>query len=345
VSLAEVDSFLKAADQKRSRKIQLESRARLRKAFKQKSFPSDGDVELLNGDWFVVFRLGVSANTSGFIGPFQALGAARKLVVGYQGRHVLTAHQSRVRLHKRDPKGTALDRGGHFLSASRDTTWETPLQEREGERSEEVVSFLDDPCMADAKKTSEAIDLLDTCDVSEVSPSQPLQLKAVGELADDAEAQNFDDTLLGDEVLENVTISPPISLLEPLPALPLILEDVSLDHHDRPRKRNHSDVSVAPDRAAALKDVVLPSSEYVKWPLVALDAVDLPQLAVVHSGLSEALVGAAVLDDVVLPGAESVPRQSVVRDAVDLTQIAVEGQDDAPAPSREDSQRIISLMS
>jgi hypothetical protein len=198
--------------------------------------------------------------------------------------------------------------------------------------------------MADAKKTSEAIDLLDTCYVSEVSPSQPLPLKAVGELADDAEAQNFDDTLLGDEVLENVTISLPISLLEPLPALPLILEDVSLDHHDRPLKRNHSDVSVAPDRAAALEDVVLPSSEYVKRPLVALDAVDLPQLAVVHSDLSEALVGAAVLDDVVLPGAESVPRQSVVRDAVDLTQLAVEGQDDAPAPSRKDSQRIISLM-
>jgi hypothetical protein len=63
VSLAEVESFLNAADQKRSRKIQLERRARLRKAFKQKSFPSDGDVEQQNGDWFVAFPSGVSANT------------------------------------------------------------------------------------------------------------------------------------------------------------------------------------------------------------------------------------------------------------------------------------------
>jgi hypothetical protein len=59
---------------------------------------------------------------------------------------------------------------------------------------------------------------------------------------------------------------------------------------------------------------------------------------VVHSDISEAPVQAAVLDDVVLPGTESVPRQSVVRDAVDLTQLAVEGQEDAPAPSREDAQ-------
>jgi hypothetical protein len=86
---------------------------------------------------------------------------------------VITAHQSRVRLHKRDPNGTALDRGGHFLPASRDTTWESPLQ------AEDVVSFMDDPCMADTKETSEAIDLLDTCDVSQVSPSQPLPLEAV----------------------------------------------------------------------------------------------------------------------------------------------------------------------
>jgi hypothetical protein len=95
---------------------------------------------------------------------------------------------------------------------------------------------------------------------------------------------------------------------------------------------------VAPDRAAALEDVVLPSSEYLKRSSLALDAVDLPQLAVVHSDPSEALVGAALLDDVVLPGAESVPRQSAVRDVVDLTQLPVEGQEDAPAPSREDAQ-------
>jgi hypothetical protein len=59
---------------------------------------------------------------------------------------------------------------------------------------------------------------------------------------------------------------------------------------------------------------------------------------VVHSDPSEAPVGAALLDDVVLPGAESVPRQSAVRDVVDLTQLPVEGQEDAPAPSREDAQ-------
>jgi hypothetical protein len=41
--------------------------------------------------------------------------------------------------------------------------------------------------MEDTKEKSEAIDLLDMCDVSEVSLSQPLPLEAVVELADYAE--------------------------------------------------------------------------------------------------------------------------------------------------------------
>jgi hypothetical protein len=108
---------------------------------------------------------------------------------------VISANQSRVRLYKRDPKAPSLDREGHFLPASRDTTWEAPTTAEGG------ICFLNDPCLADAKEASEAIENLHTFEVSKMPP-QSLPLQAVVKLVDDAEARNLDDRSLRDDVLK-----------------------------------------------------------------------------------------------------------------------------------------------
>jgi hypothetical protein len=65
------------------------------------------------------------------------LGAVGSLIIAYHGRRIITAHKSRVRLHQRDPKGTALDTGD-FLQDARDKEWETSITVND------VQEFLDD---------------------------------------------------------------------------------------------------------------------------------------------------------------------------------------------------------
>jgi hypothetical protein len=85
----------------------------------------------------LIFHKGVSSATSGFQGHFQVLGAVRSLIIAYHGRRIITAHKSRVRLHLRDPKQTALDTG-NFLPDARDKEWESPITVND------VQEFLDD---------------------------------------------------------------------------------------------------------------------------------------------------------------------------------------------------------
>jgi hypothetical protein len=61
-----------------------------------------------NADVRFCLSLGCFGEPVRFYWPFQALGAVRPDV---------WLPQSRVRLHNRDPKGTALDREGNFVPA------------------------------------------------------------------------------------------------------------------------------------------------------------------------------------------------------------------------------------
>ena len=138
-SLADVELFWEAASWKREEKKRKEARMKIRQVLK--SLPAKDPVQLGNGDEFLIFHHDpVSKSKSGFRGVFTCLGQVRSLIVGMRGRHIVTAHPSRVLLHKRGPHQLALDvfeQG--VLPESRNFAWEETLDQSEVDEFNETL--------------------------------------------------------------------------------------------------------------------------------------------------------------------------------------------------------------
>lgn len=130
-TLADIDVYLNAASWKRSEKSRKEARLKIRQALQ--NLPAKEQVQLRNGDEFLIFHNDpVSKNKSGFRGIFTCLGQVRSLIVGMKGRYIVTAHPSRVLLHKRGMHNLALDVSEEgILPETRTLEWEVPLDQSE----------------------------------------------------------------------------------------------------------------------------------------------------------------------------------------------------------------------
>ena len=130
-SLADVDEFMDGVSKKRKEKLRKEARLRLHHATKGR-FPAE-QVQIGNGDEFLIFHNDpVSKTKSGFRGVFICLGQVRSLIVGMRGRYIVTAHPSRVLLHRRADHELKLSvKSDGVLPQKRTVAWEERLSQPE----------------------------------------------------------------------------------------------------------------------------------------------------------------------------------------------------------------------
>jgi hypothetical protein len=128
-SMSDVEQFLSAADGKRRAHAHATARVRLHTALRQRSVRPDPLV-LQNGDMFLFWRSGPGTAPGSYKGPAVCIGQYRALVVGFQGGHLVTAHESRCLLHRRSPLYEQSCDRKVALPDSRDRSMESPLEDQ-----------------------------------------------------------------------------------------------------------------------------------------------------------------------------------------------------------------------